>query len=657
MTAPVLPYPPAPLPTQYVQGSPNNAISEVNAAINAIIAALGTDPAGGQESLTARLAAIQSEAAYHAGDGVEKLAILLARSGLITYSQGADDLTLGGLTMGHPVIRRSHDLVMNGLTLGGLSMGEPELTQTVPFAPPTWIAWAPVYSGPSPVRDVSPGPYTEVSFSGWLRHDGPWSDLIDSTLIMLTGTTYSNDVIAVTLGYVHPGLALPGHIVYTEVEDRGSPSYAYTAYALPVDGLWHHYGITKNAFYIDGVAQTPAYSDGSASPVIGGTVDAESLAFTNYGVSPIQAADIRVWTMASNVQAQAVYGSSLLNNATNEIVGAWRIGDGTGAVEAFDRSVKAAPLDVVTGMTWDGVKDSRLLVVGWDTGMYVSPHTGDNWALPVATGEWGCCAMDKTGQYMLSGAGIDFPGELKVSSDYGATWVTRNPGGGDPNRDWVNGCAISGDASIMLATDADTLYKSTDHGTNWTTVNPGGTGQFGGSCANDDGSVLAVARGGSLWVSVNGGTSWVSRGAAGGTTTRVKMSDDGSVIVWGYPGSTDIHVSTDYGATWTTYSQPVLHTGVHGITCNSDGSSIAAGGGYRLVISHDGGATWTERRPVGDTNHIWAGLTMSADGKTITAFNYDTKGYRSFDGGENWTEITPTGAPGGGFYDAAGSRT
>jgi hypothetical protein len=83
---------------------------------------------------------------YHVGDGVEKLAIILARAGLINYSLGADDLTLGGLAMGHPAIRRSHDLVMNGLTLGGLSMGAPVLTRTGPFAPPTWIAYGETYA-------------------------------------------------------------------------------------------------------------------------------------------------------------------------------------------------------------------------------------------------------------------------------------------------------------------------------------------------------------------------------------------------------------------------------------------------------------------------------------------------------------------------------
>lgn len=613
---------------------------------------------------------------YHVGDGVEKLAIILARAGLINYALGADDLTLGGLVLGHPVIRRSHDLVMNGLTLGGLtlgtprpipnmrpnsltlgglSLGAPELTRTAAFAPPAWIEYDDTYNAEPPDNDVTralgTGPYTDVAASFWLKTD----DAAHLFMRPVCGYGANNSNIEISID--------AGSIWYYETSDNGNVWEHNWSAAIPTDGRWHHYAVKAGYCWIDGLPVTFADSGtgedpGSAHPSITG--DATIMRILLPTGKKACLADVRIFKKASDVAAQAIYGSPLLDDGATTIVGAWRMGDGPGAGTAFDRSVKAAPLDVVTGMTWGGVKDTRILVVGWDCGsVFVSPHTGDDWTTPIASGEWGCCAMDKTGQYQITGAGIDWPGELKVSTDYGATWVTKNPGGGDPNRDWSYGCAIADDASIMLATDGNTLYKSTDHGENWTTVDTGGTGAYG-RCAlcGEAGGQQFVSKGSILWVSNNYGGSWTIGPTIDPGMARIAGSAyAGVVAVLGDDMSTTIHISTDYGETWTPHSQPVLGTGICAVACNHLGTSFVVGGYSRLITSSDGGATWIERRPAGDTDHIWGAVTMDASGKIITAFNYDSKGYRSFDGGENWTEITPPDAVSGGFYDAAGSRT
>jgi hypothetical protein len=64
----------------------------------------------------------------------------------------------------------------------------------------------------------------------------------------------------------------------------------------------------------------------------------------------IDLADVRLFKKASDVQAQAEYDSTLLDDGLTTIVGAWLMAAGSG--NPADRSVQNSPLTLETGMTW-----------------------------------------------------------------------------------------------------------------------------------------------------------------------------------------------------------------------------------------------------------------------------------------------------------------
>ena len=56
------------------------------------------------------------------------------------------------------------------------------------------------------------------------------------------------------------------------------------------------------------------------------------------------------------------------------------------------------------------------------------------------------------------------------------------------------------------------------------------------------------------------------------------------------------------------------------VASDSDGSNLIAGvQAGRLWISDDYGVTWTETRPAGDDNFAWRGLGSNDDGSNLIA--------------------------------------
>ncbi|MCJ7831422.1 MAG: hypothetical protein MUP86_02740, partial [Dehalococcoidia bacterium] len=123
---------------------------------------------------------------------------------------------------------------------------------------------------------------------------------------------------------------------------------------LATDGERHHYGMKAGQFYIDGVPVTMTNSSGGREigdhPSVTGTAQI-LYAFVIPSGSHVELADVRLFTMSSDVAAQAGYDSTLLDDGATTIVGAWLMADGSG--NPADRSVKNSPLTLETGMTWE----------------------------------------------------------------------------------------------------------------------------------------------------------------------------------------------------------------------------------------------------------------------------------------------------------------
>jgi photosystem II stability/assembly factor-like uncharacterized protein len=158
------------------------------------------------------------------------------------------------------------------------------------------------------------------------------------------------------------------------------------------------------------------------------------------------------------------------------------------------------------------------------------------------------------------------------------------------------------------------------------------------------------ASGGSLDLSTDGGTTWTTpAGLPGGTWISSDISATGDRLVAVQYQGAGMFMSTDKGVTWKAVTSPAFPTATQpggsadgisfeSVTMSQDGLHLVAviqkG---RLVISNDGGATWSAPTlPVsaGSTQNLdWRAVDSSADGTVIVAASQDGQLFRSTDSG------------------------
>lgn len=108
----------------------------------------------------------------------------------------------------------------------------------------------------------------------------------------------------------------------------------------------------------------------------------------------------------------------------------------------------------------------------------LSSNYGVNWTTVtgLTIGNWNGIGMSSSGEYITV---AKESGTLYTSSDYGATWTSRNS-----NRSWKN-VAVSGTGKYQVAgTTNGNLYMSTDYGVTWAAKTSAGTGTWNGMSIN-----------------------------------------------------------------------------------------------------------------------------------------------------------------------------
>ena len=167
------------------------------------------------------------------------------------------------------------------------------------------------------------------------------------------------------------------------------------------------------------------------------------------------------------------------------------------------------------------------------------------------------------------------------------------------------------------------------------------------------------AAGGVLDTSVDGGQTWTSGDSPAGIWISSDMSVTGNrMVAVQYQGG--MYTSSDFGAHSVQVTAPLVNTtaGVlsfEGVTMSQDGQRLAAViqpsvrdalnptsaalPNGRLVISNDGGATWTEPAlPGGSTvQHYWRNIDSSADGSVLVAVAQGGEIFLSTDAGATWS--------------------
>ena len=128
-------------------------------------------------------------------------------------------------------------------------------------------------------------------------------------------------------------------------------------------------------------------------------------------------------------------------------------------------------------------------------------------------------------------------------------------------------------------------------------------------------------------------------------------STDGQVICVCHYYSQNVFISTDGGATWTA-KRPAGNTYLQrwrGCSVSADGSVIfvccatgsgGVGGVYRSI---DTGATWSDVSPVGSVIYKQVACSKT-DGSKVIVTVYGGHVYTSINTGTNWTERNPTGS-------------
>jgi MSHA pilin protein MshA len=136
-------------------------------------------------------------------------------------------------------------------------------------------------------------------------------------------------------------------------------------------------------------------------------------------------------------------------------------------------------------------------------------------------------------------------------------------------------------------------------------------------------------------------TTWTSRSAVSGVTPTGATYSNGKWYVLGASGK--YAYSSDLSS-WTTVQTSSTY-GLNSLATSADGQTIIAGGqAGRLVVSKDGGATWTTKLAVGGTNTSYAFESVVEFKGRWYATAHRIGSYVSTDGGVTWTPWkTPTG--------------
>jgi hypothetical protein len=181
--------------------------------------------------------------------------------------------------------------------------------------------------------------------------------------------------------------------------------------------------------------------------------------------------------------------------------------------------------------------------------------------------------------------------------------------------------------------------------------------------SNTTGQVLLAGEiGGVLNTSTDGGQNWTVGNSTGGIWISSDMNTDGSkMVAVQFLGG--MYTSTDFGVTWTQLTDPLVskddsnapaNLSFESVTMSQDGQHLAAvtqpdgaAPNGRLIVSNDGGTTWTlANLPPVTGGYFWRSVDSSADGQFIVAVDHKGLSFLSTDFGASWNSMTVALTPG-----------
>ncbi|MCL5020792.1 MAG: T9SS type A sorting domain-containing protein [Bacteroidetes bacterium] len=229
-------------------------------------------------------------------------------------------------------------------------------------------------------------------------------------------------------------------------------------------------------------------------------------------------------------------------------------------------------------------------------------------------------------------------GEFYSSTDGGTNWTSR--GNGLPAAT-VNSI-LTLQNKVFAGTDSG-IFVSSNSGVTWARTDSGLIGSFSeevNSLQLRDSNIYA-GTGGGLFVSTNGGSRWVATGLTVRITTIGLV---GSTIIVGTPGN-GVYLSTDAGVTWSSTNSGLPDGGyVNVYALAVTGSEIIAGTDYGVLLSSDGGRSWTDAGIESARVNVTAVAVQGTDifaatGNSVGSPPGQTGVFLSTDNGQSWKSV------------------
>jgi len=268
------------------------------------------------------------------------------------------------------------------------------------------------------------------------------------------------------------------------------------------------------------------------------------------------------WT-ASNSGSAATYITTLASNGSNMFAGT-ALG---GIFLSSDNGANWKAVD--SGMTSTSIitlaiEGTNIFAGTNDAGVFLSTNNGTSWTAVhsgmTAVQVW-TIAADSTDVFAGTSGGAYH------STNNGTSWTAVDNGLTSTN---VRAIAIN-DTGVFAATSGGGVFRSTDKGANWTAVNTGLTNSHVYSLVVIGSNIFAGTNGGGVFRSSNNGASWSAATNLPSPYVNALGVED-SVL---FASTTDISVSTDDGASWTSAGGVLNGSAINAFTFN--GANVFAG--------------------------------------------------------------------------------
>jgi len=230
---------------------------------------------------------------------------------------------------------------------------------------------------------------------------------------------------------------------------------------------------------------------------------------------------------------------------------------------------------------------------------------------------------------------------LFYSTDDGTTFTQYFPTG--EIKAWQSSaCAVFHEGLIRFA-GGDTFYHSDNGGTSWneTQFDLGSeTNYFSAMTFPGGGVGYLFSASGDVWRTVNSCTSWEEVGGVGVEVFDAECPPGDPLTVFAVSRDETVFRSTDGGETWeTAYYSPSGST-LYDVAFGDSDRGLAVGTQDRLLITDDGGETWTPSQIPGvDPAQQLLAVTGTGPLGFVVGSLYGEM-FRTTDGGESWETVT-----------------